>query len=102
MRSATYQNWKASTEIQIEVNLSRNGDPGNMPAAISASKNSTDTPVTAGGHGVRQQASPDRRREFDHVLSYALPRFRRMAMRWLRNPEDAEDAVQDAMLSAFR
>jgi RNA polymerase sigma-70 factor (ECF subfamily) len=25
-----------------------------------------------------------------------------MAMRWLRNPEDAEDAVQDAMLSAFK
>ncbi len=23
-------------------------------------------------------------------------------MRWLRNPEDAEDAVQDAMLSAFK
>jgi DNA-directed RNA polymerase specialized sigma24 family protein len=22
-------------------------------------------------------------------------------MRWLRNPEDAEDAVQEAMLSAF-
>jgi len=25
-----------------------------------------------------------------------------MAMRWLRNPEDAEDAVQDAMLLAYR
>jgi RNA polymerase sigma-70 factor (ECF subfamily) len=25
-----------------------------------------------------------------------------MATRWLRNPEDAEDAVQDAMLSAFK
>jgi len=36
------------------------------------------------------------------MLPQAMPRFRRMAMRWLRNPEDAEDAVQDAMLSAFR
>ena len=46
-------------------------------------------------------ASVDRQREFDSVVSQALPRFRRIAMRWLRNSEDAEDAVQDAMLSAF-
>jgi RNA polymerase sigma-70 factor (ECF subfamily) len=44
----------------------------------------------------------DRRREFDSILSHSLPRFRRIAMRLLRNPEDAEDAVQDAMLSAHR
>jgi len=43
-----------------------------------------------------------RRVEFDHLLPHLLPRLRRMAMRWLHNPEDAEDAVQDAMLSAFR
>ena len=52
-------------------------------------------------HGVLQEASPERRREFHEILSHSLPRFRRIAMRWLRNPEDAEDAVQDAMLSAF-
>jgi len=40
--------------------------------------------------------------EFEKILQQGLPRFRRVAMRWLRNPEDAEDAVQDAMLSAFR
>src|SRR5215470_20052335 len=51
---------------------------------------------------VRDEASPERRREFENILSHALPRFRRMAMRALRNAEDAEDAVQDAMLSAFR
>ena len=44
----------------------------------------------------------DRRQEFDSILSHSLPRFRRIAMRLLRNPEDAEDAVQDAMLSAHR
>ena len=33
-------------------------------------------------------------------MSNELPRFRRIAMCWLRNPEDAGDAVQDAMLSA--
>ena len=43
-----------------------------------------------------------RQREFESLLPNVLPRFRRMAMRWLRNPEDAEDAIQDAMLSAFR
>ena len=51
---------------------------------------------------VARKASPERLREFDNILLQALPRFRRIAMRWLRDPEDAEDAVQDAMLSAFR
>jgi RNA polymerase sigma-70 factor, ECF subfamily len=58
--------------------------------------------ATASAQGVTGEVSPERRREFDNLLPHALPRFRRMAMRWLRNPEDAEDAVQDAMLSAFR
>jgi RNA polymerase sigma-70 factor (ECF subfamily) len=49
-----------------------------------------------------EQVSLERRREFDGILSASIPRFRRMAMRWLRNAEDAEDAVQEAMLSAFR
>jgi len=40
--------------------------------------------------------------EFEKVVQHGLPQFRRVAMRWLRNPEDAEDAVQDAMLSAFK
>jgi RNA polymerase sigma-70 factor (ECF subfamily) len=48
------------------------------------------------------EAGPQRQQEFEKILSHALPRFRRIAMRWLRNSEDAEDAVQDAMLSAFR
>jgi len=58
-------------------------------------------PPVATAAGARE-ASLERRREFDDILSYALPRFRRIAGRWLRNPEDAEDAVQDAMLLAFR
>ena len=49
-----------------------------------------------------REVSLDRQSEFDSVVSQAWPRFRRIAMRWLRNSEDAEDAVQDAMLSAFR
>jgi len=56
--------------------------------------------------GVCAQAISDadweRRLEFDGLLPHLLPHLRRIAMRWLRHPEDAEDAVQEAMLSAFR
>jgi len=58
--------------------------------------------MTAGANVVAQQATPERLQEFDNIVSRALPRFRRIAMRWLGNHEDAEDAVQDAMLSAFK
>src|SRR5882757_5556542 len=60
-------------------------------------------PVSAAGEqGGSRQASAEIRIEFEKIVLHGLPRFRRMAMRWLRNPEDAEDAVQDAMLSAFK
>jgi RNA polymerase sigma-70 factor, ECF subfamily len=52
--------------------------------------------------GATSEASRERRQEFEDILPHALPLLRRMAMRQLRNPEDAEDAVQDAMLLAFR
>lgn len=46
--------------------------------------------------------SLERRVAFENVLLRNRPRFQRMATHWLRNREDAEDAVQDAMLSAFK
>jgi RNA polymerase sigma-70 factor (ECF subfamily) len=58
--------------------------------------------AVAGGQERRTQVSPERRLEFENVLSRNWAGFQRVAMRWLRNPEDAEDAVQDAMLSAFK
>jgi RNA polymerase sigma-70 factor (ECF subfamily) len=58
--------------------------------------------VVAGGQALSGPASSEHRKEFEELLSNQLPRFRRVAMRWLRNHEDAEDAVQDAMLSAFK
>lgn len=58
--------------------------------------------AVAQASGSGRQVSPERRLEFENVLSHNLPRFQRVAVRWLRNPEDAEDAVQDAMLSAFK
>jgi RNA polymerase sigma-70 factor (ECF subfamily) len=58
--------------------------------------------AVAGGEESRTQVSPERRLEFEDVLSRNLSGFQRLARHWLRNPEDAEDAVQDAMLSAFK
>lgn len=40
--------------------------------------------------------------EFRDVLSRQMPSFQRRACRYLGNPADAEDAVQDAMLSAYK
>ena len=40
--------------------------------------------------------------ELNTVLLRCLPAFRRMAFRKVGNAEDAEDAVQDALLSAFK
>jgi len=41
-------------------------------------------------------------REMHRVLSRSLPSFYRRAYRYLGNAADAEDAVQDALLSAYR
>ena len=73
-----------------------------MPNAISTLDDSVLAEANTDMHRVKEQESSEHRREFDNLLHHALPRFRRMAMRWLRNHEDAEDAVQDAMLLAFR
>lgn len=57
-------------------------------------------------NGIEQQ--PDLRvceeqsRELQDVLSRSLPSFRRNAFRYLSNAADAEDAVQDALLAAYR
>lgn len=50
---------------------------------------------------LRVQSMHDRSLEFESLLARDLPRFQKMAMRWLQNREDAEDAVQNAVLSAF-
>ncbi|QNI34605.1 RNA polymerase sigma factor [Alloacidobacterium dinghuense] len=49
-------------------------------------------------------SSPDRDHieEFTRVISRLLPAFHRIALRRLGNIADAEDAVQDALLSAYR
>ena len=41
-------------------------------------------------------------REFEAALTYYLPSLHRRAFRYLGNGADAEDAVQDALLSAYK
>jgi RNA polymerase sigma-70 factor, ECF subfamily len=40
--------------------------------------------------------------EFEDVVSRCLPALYRRAYRYVRDPHDAEDAVQDALLSAYK
>ena len=44
----------------------------------------------------------ERARELDNVVSRNLPMFYERAFRFLGNAPDAEDAVQDALLSACK
>ena len=75
-----------------------------MQSATSGPNNSNILPIAAGeaAAAAKKEATPERRRELEETLSRSLPRFRGMAIRSLRNHEDAEDAVQDAMLSAVK
>ena len=74
----------------------------NLRTSASTPQDCLSPPAVAGGQELSRQVSAERRLEFEDVLSRNLLGFQRVAMRWLRNPEDAEDAVQDAMLSAFK
>src|SRR3979490_1286619 len=58
-----------------------------------------------GSNVVSASANPvfaDYRNAFEHAISRYSPRLFRVALRRLRNVEDAEDAVQDALLSAYK
>lgn len=44
----------------------------------------------------------ERRAEFEEVVARNVPRLCQLARRCLRNREDAEDAVQDAVMLAFK
>ena len=51
---------------------------------------------------VRPSIFRERAQELDHVVSRYLPMFYKRAFHFLGNATDAEDAVQDALLSAYR
>jgi RNA polymerase sigma-70 factor (ECF subfamily) len=57
---------------------------------------------TEGEQGRHVRPGRESARQFDDVLSRHLPAFQRMAFRKLGNTADAEDAVQDALLSAYK
>src|SRR5271165_7637297 len=40
--------------------------------------------------------------KLEHLVAYDLPKFYRQAHRQLDNAHDAEDAVQDALVSAYK
>jgi len=56
----------------------------------------------AGEQRPQMNSNSTNARQFDEVLSRYLPSFQRMAFRKLGNAADAEDAVQDALLSAYK
>jgi len=57
---------------------------------------------TEGGPEVRAGQSGERGRELDEVVSRNMRVFYKRAYRYLGNVPDAEDAVQDALLSAYK
>jgi|SRR5580704_458449 RNA polymerase sigma-70 factor (ECF subfamily) len=61
----------------------------------------TETPTKA-GRETRTGALAERARELDDVVSRNLRAFHQRAFRYLGNAPDAEDAVQDALLSAYK
>jgi RNA polymerase sigma-70 factor (ECF subfamily) len=52
--------------------------------------------------GVRPGVFGERAQELDSVVFRYLPMFHKRAFRFLGNAHDPEDAVQDALLSAYR
>ena len=57
---------------------------------------------TESGPGGRCRQSGDYSRELDHVVSCKLRVLYKRAYRYLGNAPDAEDVVQDALLSAYK
>jgi RNA polymerase sigma-70 factor (ECF subfamily) len=55
-----------------------------------------------GERAVRRGVFGERAQELDNVVSRYLPMFYKRAFRFLGNATDAEDAVQDALLSAYK
>lgn len=55
-----------------------------------------------GERAVSSAVFSERAQELDRVVSRYLPMFYKRAFRFLRNAPDAEDAVQDALLSAYK
>jgi RNA polymerase sigma-70 factor (ECF subfamily) len=98
--SALDQNWKTSPG-SIYAESIRERKMTGMLAATAPIQVDLSGMVADPARESVIEANLQRRQEFETILPRFLPRFRSMATHWLGNREDAEDAVQDAMLSAF-
>jgi len=58
--------------------------------------------VIEGERGLRPAFFAERVQEFDNIMARYLPMFYKRAFHFLGNSADAEDAVQEALLSAYR
>lgn len=58
----------------------------------------TATAIQALEHQIPREYSE----QLEHLVSHELPRFYKQAYRQLENSHDAEDAVQDALVSAYK
>lgn len=70
-----------------------------VPTSASEISNVPVLPVAATGQTPATKS--EHHREFESVLSQAVPRFQKVTMRSLRNPQYAEGAIQNAVLSAL-
>jgi RNA polymerase sigma-70 factor (ECF subfamily) len=69
----------------------------------SSGENEMQTTITSdAGERPPMNSNGTNAQQFDHVLSRYLPSLHRMAFRKLGNAVDAEDAVQEALLSAYK
>jgi RNA polymerase sigma-70 factor (ECF subfamily) len=55
-----------------------------------------------GDQAMRAGFVGERAQELDHVVSHYVPMLHKRAFRFLGNVSDAEDAVQDSLLSAYK
>jgi RNA polymerase sigma-70 factor, ECF subfamily len=71
-------------------------------ATTGVARSAVPASAATGAQPFMNEVSRDRLGEFESLLPQILSRLRNLAAHWLGNREDAEDAVQDAMLSAFK
>lgn len=113
MRSNLKKHWYGEYRIQrrlksavmrlgVDTGSQQQTEIQNMQTASTIRERAVPPLAIRRGQELNGQASQDVRMEFVNIVSHRLPQFRKLAMRWLHNPEDAEDAVQDAMLSAYK
>jgi RNA polymerase sigma-70 factor, ECF subfamily len=93
----------ASNRPRGNARILTSDDPTQLESRTSTSSNSRTT--VTGGRGLGQRSAPREAKQaqvLQELLLACRERFVRVAYNILQNREDAEDAVQDAFLSACR